>query len=76
MTDRHYFANDGSDWTSKRSPVDSREARAADREIDEEAARGDGFSATNEPRLERTIVEQGPPPENDDTAEGEEANGA
>lgn len=58
MTDneKHFFANDGSDWTSSPSPVDADEAREAELELDEEARGGKGFSATNEARLAHTIV--------------------
>lgn len=53
----HHFANDGSDWTTPPSPVDSNEARAADKKVDEQAVKGDGFTAPNETQLHRTIVE-------------------
>jgi hypothetical protein len=79
MTDQHLFANDGSDWTSTRTPENTREARAADQELDEEVAKGDGFSATNETRLSHTIVEGSESPNaaaDANEAEGEEANGA
>ena len=46
----HLFANDGTDWTSSPSPVDPDEKRAADKAFDEEARKGDGPAATNEPR--------------------------
>lgn len=53
----HYFANDGSDWRSKQGPVSTKELRSADRKVDEKASKGDGPSATNEVRLEHTVVE-------------------
>lgn len=71
----HYFANDGSDWTTPPSPVDSKKARAADKRVDAKAAKGDGPSATNETTLARTIVE-GSESTNGHAAEGEGANGA
>lgn len=46
----HLFANDGSDWTSKPSPVDPDEKRKADEAVDRKARKGDGPGATNEPR--------------------------
>lgn len=54
---QHYFANDGSDWKTQPSPVDSNEARAADVKVDEQAVKGDGFTAPNETQLQRTSVE-------------------
>lgn len=59
MTDneKHYFANDGSNWTTPPSPVNATEARKADEALDDEARDGEGFSATNEVRLAHTIVE-------------------
>lgn len=79
MTDQHIFANDGSDWTSTRSPENSREARAADKEVDEQAMNGEGFTATNEPQLYHSIVEGSEATNaavDANEAEGEEANGA
>lgn len=55
--EKHYFANDGTDWTTPPSPVSSDEAREADLAYDEEAAHGQGPSATNETRLGRTSLE-------------------
>lgn len=57
MTEQHYFANDGSDWTTPPSPVNANEAREADKAVDEAAKEADGFSAPNETELHRTIVE-------------------
>lgn len=48
--EKHLFANDGSDWKTEPSPVDPEEKRKADKELDEYARKGDGPSATNEPR--------------------------
>lgn len=53
----HYFANDGTDWRSTAGPVSTKEAREADKALDDEAREADGFSATNETRLANTIVE-------------------
>lgn len=75
MAETHYFANDGSNWTTPPSPVDSKEARAADKRVDTKAAKGDGPTATNETQLHRTIVEGSESP-NGHPAEGEGANGA
>lgn len=77
MTDeKHYFANDGSNWRSTASPVNANEARAADKALDDEAREGAGFSATNEARLSHTIVEDsastngpGDEPESEDDTE-------
>lgn len=54
---QHFFANDGSDWKSEPSPVDSVKARKADKALDDAARGGKGPSAGNEVRLEHTIVE-------------------
>lgn len=72
----HYFANDGSDWTTPPSPVSSKEAREADAKLDEAAREGDGPSATNDVRPQNTIVEGSESPNGHNTAEGEGANGA
>lgn len=53
----HLVANDGTDWRSTRGPVDTEEARQADTEVDEAAAQGDGPAATNETKLENSVVE-------------------
>jgi len=50
--ERHYFANDGTDWTSSPSDDPRRDAE----ERDDEAAQGNGPSATNEPRLRNSVV--------------------
>lgn len=57
MTEQHYFANDGSDWTTPPSPVNASEAREADKALDDAAREADGPSASNETELHRTIVE-------------------
>lgn len=54
---QHFFANDGSDWKSQPSPLDSKKARAEDRKLDNAGRKGEGPSAANEGRLEHTIVE-------------------
>lgn len=56
-TEKHYFANDGSDWTTPPSPVSSAEAREADKALDDEAAKGEGPSATNEGKLHHSFIE-------------------
>lgn len=48
--EKHVFANDGSDWTTPPSPVDPEEKREADQKVADEARKGDGPGATNEPR--------------------------
>lgn len=53
----HYFANDGTDWTSEPSPVSTKAARAADKKLDDKAAKGAGPSATNEGKLAHSFVE-------------------
>lgn len=55
--EKHYFANDGSNWTTPPSPVDPAEAREADKALDDAAREGDGPSATNEVRPHHSIVE-------------------
>lgn len=55
--EQHYFANDGSNWTTPPSPVSSTEAREADQKVDDAAKQADGPTATNETELHRTIVE-------------------
>lgn len=55
--EKHYFANDGTDWRSTAGPVSTKEAREAELALDDEAREGEGFSATNETRLANTIVE-------------------
>jgi len=54
--EKHYFANDGSDWTTPPSPVNSEEAREADKELDP-GKEGPGFSGANEGHLSDTIVQ-------------------
>lgn len=56
-TEKHYFANDGSDWRSTRSPVDATEARLELELQDEADANADGFTAPNDKKLSHTIVE-------------------
>lgn len=53
----HLIANDGTDWRSTRSPVGTKDARKADAKVDKAAAKGSGPAATNETRLENSIVE-------------------
>lgn len=53
----HLFANDGTDWRSTASPVSTKEAREADKALDDDSREGEGFSGTNEVRLASTIVE-------------------
>jgi hypothetical protein len=53
----HLFANDGTDWTSKPSPVNAEEARAADKAVEDKAAEGQGPAATNDIRLAHSVVE-------------------
>jgi hypothetical protein len=55
--EQHYFANDGSNWTTPPSPVSTKEAREADKALDDQAKEGDGPTATNDTELHRTIVE-------------------
>jgi len=45
--ERHFFANDGSDWTSSPDPVDRDEKREADEEHDKASREGQGPKATN-----------------------------
>jgi hypothetical protein len=47
---KHIVANDGTDWTTPPSPVDPEEKREADKKAADAARKGDGPSATNEPR--------------------------
>lgn len=56
-TEKHYFANDGTDWKSTRSPVDATEARLELELQDEADAGADGFTAPNDKKLSHTIVE-------------------
>lgn len=53
----HLIANDGTDWRSTRSPVNTDEARAESAKVDKAAAGGPGPAASNETTLERTIVQ-------------------
>lgn len=78
MAEQHYFANDGSNWTTPPSPVSTTEAREADAKLDEAAREGDGPSATNEVRPQHTIVEgsEGGNAAATQEAGGGEANGA
>lgn len=47
---KQIVANDGTDWTTPPSPVDPEEKREADKKVAEQAAKGAGPSANNEPR--------------------------
>lgn len=48
--EKHVVANDGTDWTTPPSPVSLEEKIEADKQAAEEAKKGDGPAASNEPR--------------------------
>lgn len=73
--DKHYFANDGTDWRSTAGPVSSKEAREVDAELDEDGRNGAGPSATNEVRLGGTIVEGSEESNNEQYADEDESEG-
>ena len=53
----HLFANDGTDWTSTRTPENTEEARAADAAVEEKAAEGQGPAATNDLHLSHSVLQ-------------------
>lgn len=68
----HLFANDGTNWRSTASAVSSKEAREQDAAVDEAARQGDGPAATNEGRLESSVLEDSESENNDgEVTEGE-----
>ena len=69
--EQHYFANDGTDWTTPPSPVNANEAREADKSTDEQAAQGEGPTATNEQQLHHSFIEQ---PEEEETQDDTDAD--
>lgn len=68
--ERHYFANDGTDWRSTASAVSTTEAREQDAAQDEKT--GNGPAASNEVTLGQSVVEGSESQNNDgEVTEGE-----